>query len=103
MSMVVSQGICADIEQLCARPMNFHPSDPRDSAFRAELEGLFPNISSDLSQVAALPEHRAEQILEATLSRGCKAQHSRNIVLGREAAKEMPRDWLVVRVEKVAE
>lgn len=83
--------------------MKFHPSDPHDVAFKTELDELCPNISADLSQVATLPEQTGENILEAILRRGCEAQHARNIMLGREAAKEIPRDWFVARIEGIAE
>jgi hypothetical protein len=82
--------------------MQFHPSDPRDAAFKAELDKLSPNISTDLGDIATRPEQVGEQILEAILRRGCQAQHTRNIVLGRLAAAEVPRDWFVARVETVA-
>ena len=82
--------------------MQFHPSDPRDAAFKAELDELSPNISADLGRITTRSEQNGEQILEAILLRGCQAQHTRNIVLGRLAAAEVPRDWLVARIERVA-
>jgi hypothetical protein len=83
--------------------MKFHPTCPYDAWFKAELDAIWPSLSADLSQVPTLPEHVGEQILVAILLRGCQAQNSRNIMLCREAAAEIPRDWLVPRIEKVAE
>ena len=38
--------------------MQFHPSDPRDAAFKAELEELSRNISADLGRITT----RSEQV-----------------------------------------
>jgi hypothetical protein len=82
--------------------MNFHPADPWHVAFRAELEALMPNISTDLRLVPTLPPQTGEQILEAVLRRGCQAHHIGNILLGRAAIAEIPRDWLLGRIENTA-
>lgn len=92
---------CTDVRGF--NTMKLHPSDPRHLAFKAELDALWPNISADLSLVATLPADAADRIVEAILRRGCQAQNDCNIRLGREAAAEVPRDWILDRVEVIAE
>jgi hypothetical protein len=74
-----------------------------DASFKAELDAISANISVDLTRVPTLPEYVGEAILAAILQRSCQCQNSRNIALGREAAAEVPPEWLIPRIETTAE
>lgn len=83
--------------------MKLHPEHPYDSAFKSELEVKSPQLPSNLANIAILPEHIAHEAVAAILRRGCQSANVRNILLGRAAAAEIPRDWLLGHIEAVAE
>ena len=82
--------------------MIFHPISPYDTAFQAKLEAIRPGVASNLPMAGSWPEAVGEQVIVTVLSYGCQSQNTRNIILGREAAKELPREWLLARIEPIA-
>jgi hypothetical protein len=83
--------------------MESHTPHPYDFAFAQELEAIQPGLARNLNLVESWPEAIGEQVITAILRRGCQSQNTRNITLGRDAALELPRAWLLARIERVAQ
>jgi hypothetical protein len=76
---------------------------PYHDSFRRKLEEIRPGLSGDLSQAALLAEGDAQRLLRHVLELHCQCQNVGNILLGRGAAIELPRVWLLERIEAAAE
>jgi hypothetical protein len=83
--------------------MDFHLAHPYDRRLREDLDAIAPGLSDDLGFAAGLPEAQAERLVGLIIELACQCQNTRNITLGREAAAEVPRLWLLGRIEGVAE
>jgi hypothetical protein len=82
--------------------MNFHLADPLDKRFKDKLESISIGLSDDLGGVSEVHGEKADSLVAAILESACQASHYRNITLGLEAASELPREWLLSRIERVA-
>jgi hypothetical protein len=74
-----------------------------DDHTRQTLERFYPGLSENLELMVDLSPVSAEEAVRYLLSLACEAQNARNISLGREYLAEIPRDWLVERIESCAE
>ena len=83
--------------------MEYKDNAPYHPQFKAKLEEIFPGLSADLSLAATLPEEAAMGLLRYVLELGCQCQNSMNLQLGQDALLELPREWVLARVEKAAE
>jgi hypothetical protein len=85
--------------------MDFDRINPHDRYaidVKADLEAISPNLSSDLNQVLNLSDAQSEQVLRKLLERGCCAQNARNVILGGEVILQLPREWVLERIHRVA-
>jgi hypothetical protein len=76
---------------------------PYHHNFRKKLEEIRPGLSGDLSQAALLPEGDAQRLLRHVLELGCQCQNFMNLQLGWDATLELPRAWLLERIEAAAD
>ena len=74
-----------------------------DDHARQVLEKIQPGLSATMDLMVDLPPASAHEAVRYLLSLACEAQNARNISLGREYLAEIPRDWLVERIESWAE
>lgn len=82
--------------------MNLSTTFPYDVRFKEAVDAILPDLSRDLSRATTLDEASADRLLSLILGLACQAQNVRNITLGREACLELPRQWLLNRIEKAA-
>lgn len=80
----------------------FFSNHPYHRHFKEDLDNISPGLSQDLGSASDLQPIDAERLIALVLERGCQCQNIRNIILGREAAAELPRKWLLKRIERVA-
>lgn len=82
--------------------MKFSPATSYDMRFKEDLEAILAGLSTNLHLAATMDEARASRLLNIVLERACQCQNARNITLGREAFMELPRQWVLDRIEKAA-
>ncbi len=70
--------------------------------FKECLEAVVPGLYRDFSIAATLPEEQAMRLLSEMFETGCQAQNHANIMLGRNLAVRLPREWLIARFEEAA-
>ena len=75
---------------------------PYDERFQNALNAISPNLSEDLHRAGNLSDADADGLVALILEHACQCQNIRNIELGREAAAELPRTWLLERIERIA-
>ena len=68
---------------------------PYDLAFRRQLDTYQPDLWHHLELVPQLPPETSAELLSYLLDLACRAQHVRNIELGRTALLALPRAWLL--------
>ena len=78
-------------------------STPYDLAFRRRLDTYQPDLWQYLELVPQLPPDASAELLSYLLDLACRAQHVRNIELGRTALLAIPRAWLLRYIPVVAE
>jgi hypothetical protein len=83
--------------------MIFNPVSRYDMDAKRQLEDISPNLSCDLSQIVSLSDAQGELVLKVALERSCCAQNARNITLGREIIMALPREWVLPRIDGVAQ
>ena len=83
--------------------MKLNPTGPYDRSFEKHVESVLSGLSSDLHRVRELMDDDAHRLVSYFLELACQAQNARNIKLGREAALELPRQWLLDRIERIAD
>ena len=76
---------------------------PYDLAFRRQLDTYQPDLWQHLELVPQLPPETSAELLSYLLDLACRAQHVRNIELGRTALLALPRAWLLKSIPAVAE
>jgi hypothetical protein len=75
---------------------------PYDRHFQEALDDIAPSLSVDLSAAAALSAMKADRVVALVLKHACSINGTHHNLRGREAAGELPRDWFVERLERVA-
>lgn len=78
-------------------------TDPYATHLRDALDAISPGISSNLDRARELPEPEAGRLIAAILDRACLATHDGAITIGRKVAAELPRQWLITRIQRVAD
>lgn len=94
---------CRYAEKLAIRDMTNNSNDHWLESLREELNEYGENLWDNLHQVPQLNTHASSAIISRFLVMACQCQHARNIVLGRMGIGSLPRDWLLQRIEKIAD
>jgi hypothetical protein len=77
--------------------------DPHEVAFRRRLETFHEGLGDRVEMLPSLDWATAKEVLAYLLDLACRAQHVRNIELGRETLLALPRTWLLAHIEALAE
>jgi hypothetical protein len=83
--------------------VEFNDKSFYDNRVRHRLESLRRGLAQDPSLAQELASDDADALICYLLELACQAQNERNIVLGRELLVELPREWLLTRIAKLAE
>jgi hypothetical protein len=75
---------------------------PYDIEFRRRLDAFSPGLSSELARVPDLAPAIGEAVLAYLLREACAPTNIHPILLGRKAVSEIPRGWVLARLESVA-
>jgi hypothetical protein len=67
------------------------------------MDSYHKDLWAHPDQVPNLDPHKARDVLSCLLDFACRAQHVRNIQLGREVLLAIPRDWLLAHIEAAAQ
>jgi hypothetical protein len=78
-------------------------ANPYDEWFKQQLDAIHSGIWNQLDLVPTLAQDQQTAILQYLLELACQATYYRNIELGRAALQALPRSWLLMRIETVAE
>ncbi len=78
-------------------------NDPYEIRYRQEMDTFETDLWSRLERVPDLDPVTRDAVLRYLLDLACQAQNARNIVLGRAAIQALPREWLLVNLERYAE
>ena len=71
-----------------------------DSVYRDNLDKFHHDLAENLHILPTLEESVSSNALRFLLEWACQSQNSRNIQLGRDGLKSIPRDWLLSNIEK---
>lgn len=74
-----------------------------DMEFRRQMDSFRENLWANPELAPSLDEVVAKSMIAYLLELACQCQNSRNITLGRTALRALPRQWLLERIEPVAE
>jgi hypothetical protein len=74
-----------------------------EEEYRARLDSLRPGLSDQLGLVPTLTAEQAHQVVSYLLGLACQATNDTSIRLGRGGIAGIPADWLVHRIEQIAE
>lgn len=77
--------------------------DPRRRNLIEWLDAYERGLWNNMLLVAELPEQDSASIVCRLLALACEAQHVGNIELGREGILSLPRNWLLERIESIAD
>jgi hypothetical protein len=75
---------------------------PHGEQIQQRLESFRVGLDLDLSLALELAPDETDSLIGYLLGLACQAQHIGNIQLGRHLLAELPRDWLLARIEKLA-
>ena len=70
---------------------------------RTKLDSFHLGLSDNMAMITSLEKGKATAVLAYLLELACQAQSIYNIGLGRNSLMAIPRDWLLERIEQVAE
>lgn len=85
--------------------MSFDPQEidhPLIIKYHRQLDKFYKGLSTDITLIVTLPCETSKAVLAYLLELACQAQNILNIELGRKALQAIPRDWLIVNVEPIA-
>jgi hypothetical protein len=82
--------------------MKLYEISPIDRRVKEWLNLIQSDLYLHLELIPTLPEDTALKVLHYFIECSCQAQNIRNITLGREAISEIPREWVLKHIEKVA-
>ena len=74
-----------------------------DLAFQNELNKLHDNLADNLQILPSLSKQISSKALKFLLELACQCQSSRNIQLGRDGLKSIPRSWLPSNIDREAQ
>ncbi|TLD69825.1 hypothetical protein FEM03_16005 [Phragmitibacter flavus] len=74
-----------------------------DGFFEQSLAEINPALADNLAVIAELLPLEADLALGVILGFACDSTHDRLLVLVRNVIKAIPKDWLINRIEAVAE
>ena len=77
--------------------------DPYTIAFRQQMTISHKDLWKHLELTPKLEPKIGDAVLRYVLELACQCQHIRNIELGRMALLELPREWVLQHIERVAE
>ncbi|MCB0856356.1 MAG: hypothetical protein KDD63_29255 [Bacteroidetes bacterium] len=82
-----------------------HPDNSYTKNLIAFLDryGQGDKLLEDLTLIAQLPENKANEIVSYFLELACQAQAASNINNGRYCLQNLPREWLMQRIEILLE
>lgn len=89
---------------------SFAASKPRlDNSYTQNLIeflnrfGRGTDLLEDLSLILSLPENKSNEIIEYFLELACQSQGASNINNGRYCLQNLPKEWLLKRIENLSE
>ena len=82
--------------------MGTKPNDPRAQRLIKWLDGFEQDLWNNLHRVPELSRSASAEIVGHFLELSCMTQHAGNIQLGRTGILELPRPWIVERIEVIA-
>jgi ATP-dependent RNA circularization protein (DNA/RNA ligase family) len=77
--------------------------DPYEAEFKRRMERFQSGFGEGPEGILCLDPARANGAISYLLEVSCRAQNARNIELGRRALLSLPRDWLLGRIERIAQ
>jgi hypothetical protein len=73
-----------------------------EASYRSQMDQFYPGLWERLDLLPTLEPELAKDVLVYLLS-FCRNQNIANIMIGRRAIAEIPRDWLLKHIEKAAQ
>lgn len=76
--------------------------DPNLLSLTSWLDAYLPGLWLDLKRITELKKSDSLEILSLFLEMSCQSQASRNIELGRQGMRELPRQWVIENIVDIA-
>lgn len=77
--------------------------DPYEESYRRQMDTFQEGLWAHIDAVPSLEPATRGTAVRYLLELACQSQNVQNIMLGRKAILSLPRDWLLLNIERYAE